>query len=324
MTLQALIFDRDAHAYAERLGAQLPEVRFIAAPTEDDAVAQGAEADVLLGLAPFITPRLIGALPKLRWIQALTTGTDNLLYDMPNLDPGVLISSMRGIHGPQMAELAFVYMLSLSRDLRGLFAQQTAARWVRSPQRLLWGRHAVLVGVGTISGELAARCKAFGMKVTGVSSSAREVPGFDQVVARGDLAKVAAEADFLIVLLPYDESTHHVIGAEVIGAMKPDAVLVNISRGRVVDEDALLQALEAGSIRAAGLDVFETEPLPAESRFWSHPRVMVTPHIGGMSDIYVDQAIPTVVENFRAYLANDLDRMHNIVRRETTHEPDSH
>jgi len=314
MKPQVLIFDSEAAHYARELAPLLPELEFIAAASEDEALSGCADATILVGLAPYIPPRLIEAMPRLRWIQALTTGTDNLLFDMPALAPDVLITSLRGIHGPQMAELAILYMLALARDLRGMLALQAEAKWLRRPQRLLWGRRAVLVGVGAIAESLALRCKAFGMEVFGISGRPREAPGFDQVLPRSALIEAAAGADFLIVLLPYSADTHYMIDASVIGAMKPDAILINLSRGRIVDETALLAALQEKRLAGAGLDVFATEPLPADHPFWRCDNLIVTPHIGGMSDVYADQAIPTLTLNFRAYLADRIDLMKNVVR----------
>ena len=314
MKPQVLIFDKDAVQYAGRLTPLLPEMEFLVATTEVEAISRGTEASILVALAPPITSRLIENMPRLRWIQALTTGTDNLLYNMPALAPDVMISSVRGIHGPQMAELAILYMLALSRDLRGFFAAQAQAQWLRKPQRLLAGRRTVLVGVGAIAESLALRCKAFGMEVVGISSHPRETAGFDQMLPRAALIEAAASADFLVILLPYDKDTQNIIDSAVIGAMKPDAVLINLSRGRIVDEDALLLALRENRLRGAGLDVFATEPLPPDHPFWHCDNVILTPHIGGMSDVYAEQATPALIENLRAYLAGRIDLMRNVVR----------
>jgi phosphoglycerate dehydrogenase-like enzyme len=314
MKPQVLIFDHEASRYTEILAPLLPQLDFLPVTTADQAVAMGGKAQVLVALAPYIPARLVEAMPNLRWIQALTTGTDNLLTNMPALKPDVLITSVRGIHGPQMAELAFLYMLSLSRDLRGMIARQTSATWHRTPQRLLWSKCCVLVGTGAIAEELAHRCKAFGMNVTGISNHPRPIADFDEVLPRAGLRDAAARADFLIILLPYEASTENLIDANIIGAMKPDSVLINLSRGRIVDEEAVLAALESGAIRGAGLDVFATEPLPPENPFWHRDDVIVTPHIGGMSDIYTEQVLPTLIENFRAWLAGRVDQMRNVVR----------
>src|SRR5439155_12024740 len=126
---------------------------------------------------------------------------------------------------------------------------------------------------------------------------------------RADLTRAAAEADFLIILLPYTSENHNLIDAAVIGAMKKTAVLINISRGGVVDETALLRALAEGRIAGTGLDVFATEPLPASSPLWHTPNVIITSHVGGMSDNYVDQVMPVLIDNLRAFVAGEIERM---------------
>ena len=307
-----LVVDDEAEAYAAAIEAACDGVRVIAARTPAEACARGGEADMLAALAPVVIQELIDAMPRLRWIQALTTGTDQL--DRLRLPPGTLVTSARGIHGPQMAELAFLHMLALARDFRVMLENQAAARWQRWPQRLLLGKTAVLVGVGAISEELALRCHAFGMRVIGVSEGRQSAPGFDLIVKRAALASVAAQADFLVVLAPYSRATHHMIDAAVLAAMRADSFLVNVARGSVVDEAALVQALDCGRIAGAGLDVFATEPLPATSPLWSMPKILITPHVGGMSDIYAAQVTPLLLDNIRAYLAQDEGSMRNVVR----------
>jgi phosphoglycerate dehydrogenase-like enzyme len=172
---------------------------------------------------------------------------------------------------------------------------------------LLAGKTACLVGLGAIAETLARRCLAMDMRLTGVSNGRTELDGFDRIFRRTDIADAAREADFLIVIAPYSSETHHIIDAKVLAAMKPGAFLVNISRGGCVDEAALLEALDESDIAGAGMDVFATEPLPANSPLWQHPRIIVTPHIGGMSDIYHQQALPLVADNLNAFARSGAD-----------------
>jgi len=253
-------------------------------------------------------------MPRLRWVQALTTGVDHLL-GLPSLRPEMLVTNARGIHGPQMSEMAFLHMISLLRDFPGMLANQRARRWERWPQRLLLGKTAVLLGIGAISEELALRCKAFAMRVVGVSDARTEAPGFDAVLPRARLREAAAEADALVVMVPLTDGTRRMVDRGVLEAMKPSAILINLARGPVVDEVALVEALRAGRIAGAGLDVFEVEPLPPESPLWDMPNVIVTPRVGGMSDVYAQQALPLLEENIRAFLSGDATRLRNLVRR---------
>ncbi|HEY0224492.1 MAG TPA: NAD(P)-dependent oxidoreductase, partial [Pseudolabrys sp.] len=138
---------------------------------------------------------------------------------------------------------------------------------------------------------------------------------FDRVVARGDLMKVGPELDFLVALAPLTPETRGIVGEKLLAAMKPSAFLVNVARGGVVDEKALIAALEKGTIAGAALDVFSQEPLPPDSPLWKTKNVTIFPHLGGYSEGYEDRAMPTIAENMRKYLDNDLKSMINIVRK---------
>lgn len=309
-----LVLDRDADQYAEAIERGVPGARVRAARDEADALRGAAEAEVILALAHLISQGLIDAAPKLRFIQALTTGVDHLAT--LQLRPDVVIASMRGIHGPQVSEIAFLYMISLSRDFRAMQTNQREKRWVRWPQRLLLDKTLVIVGIGAISEELAKRAKAFGMRVVGVSDARAAAPGFGEILPRRDLPTAAAQADFLVVLVPLTAATRHMIDASVMSAMKPGAILINVARGPVVDEAALVEALRSGHLGGAGLDVFEIEPLPEASPLWDMPNVIVTPRIGGMSDVYAKQALPLAIENLKAWRREGAGGLRNLVERE--------
>jgi phosphoglycerate dehydrogenase-like enzyme len=206
-------------------------------------------------------------------------------------------------------------MLHFARDFRKLFAVQDAHHWNRVEQRLLAGSTVVIVGVGAIAEELARRCKAFDMRVVGVSAGRKAAPHFDAIHPREKLHEAAGVADFLVVLTPYNRATHHLIDSGVLAAMKPSGVLINIARGDVVDEAALIRALRERKIGGAGLDVFHTEPLPKESPLWDLPNVFVTSHIGGMSDTYGEQVLPLLIDNLSAYVDGQPGRMRFVVKR---------
>jgi D-2-hydroxyacid dehydrogenase (NADP+) len=312
--VRVVIMDGFADAYAQALIPRFPEVEFLTGREVKDVLPLLPGAQVLMGFAPWLTGEMIAAAPRLEWLQALTTGVDNLLA-MPELGPEVTITTARGIHAPQMSEMAFLYMLALSRNWRGMQANQTAGVWERRPQRLLWRRTVAIVGLGAIADGLARRAKAFDMRVVGVTEWAREVEGFDAIYARRDLTAAVADADFVVVLTPYSPATHHMIDAAVLEAMRPDAYLINIARGGVVDEAALLAALDAEQIAGAGLDVFAQEPLPADAPWWRHPKVLLTPHVGGMSDVYEAQVMPILEHNLDAFLSGRLDDLQNKAAR---------
>jgi len=295
-----LIADSESAYYARELAASLPGPRYLTAPNAAEAMPLAAEASVIVGLGPFLPSALFQAAPKLEWVHTLTTGVDNLLADTAL--KGLAITNSGGFHGPQMSELAILMMMSCARKFPRMLDNQKTATWDRWKQSLLLDKTVCIVGVGAIAQTLAGLCNAFGMRVTGVSDGRAQVPGFAAIHKRAALTTAASEADFLVVLTPYNAQTHHIIDAPVLHAMKPSAFLINISRGGCVDEAALHDALTDGTISGAALDVFATEPLPATSAFWSLPNVIVTPHIGGFADIYAQQALPIVIKHMTEWL----------------------
>lgn len=299
-----LLVDRASHGdlpiYVDAIRhAQVP-IEIVTADNRAEALGRAGDCSILAILDPYIDQSLVDAMPQLEWIHALTSGTNRIASLSYAHKP--LVTSSAGIHGPQMAELTLLHMLSAARAFPKMLANAQAARWERWPQTMLSGRRVLILGVGKIAEALAHRCKAFEMTVVGMSSRA-EAPGFDQMVSRGNVAGEAGHADFVVVLLPYNAENHLFVDEQFLRQMKPGAILVGVSRGLVIDEPAMLRALQSGHLRHAGLDVFAVEPLPPDSPLWSAPAVTVTPHIGGMSDRYAQQAVPIFLHNLRAFLA---------------------
>lgn len=303
-----------AEAFAQRARADFPELNLLATDNRLAAQAQAQDALGIIGHHFQFDEALLQHAPQLQWIQSLTTGTDAILK-LKALRPEVRVTSTRGMHGPQMSELVFMHMLALTRDLPRILANQAAGHWERWPQPLLWGKTAVIVGVGAIAEDMAPRMKAFGMTVYGVSNSPRVPAGFDGMFSRTDLTKAAAQADYLVLVVPHSPETENLVNAEVIAAMRPDAYLINVARGGVLDEEALLQALRARRIAGAALDVFRQQPLPSDHPLWREPRVLISPLIGGMSNVYLEQAYPIVRDNLRRFLTGRAAEMVNLVAR---------
>ncbi|HEV2629312.1 MAG TPA: D-2-hydroxyacid dehydrogenase [Pseudolabrys sp.] len=272
-----------------------------------------ADTDILLCFSPPMADHVVRDAKKLKWIQALGTGVDNII-DLPSLDPEVLVTNLRGIHGPPMSEATIAYMLSLARDMPRTALAQPRHAWERWPVGLLDGKTVGILGVGLIAEHLAPMLKAFNMTVVGISGSPRPAPGFDRMASRADLIDVVRELDYLVVLIPMSNETRHIINAEVLAAMKPTAYLVNVARGGVVDEAALIEALNSGQIAGAALDVYAKEPLPPDSPLWKTKNLQCIPHLGGYSQGYEDRAMPTIVDNMRCFLNGEPRRMINIVR----------
>ena len=309
---KVLILDRNAQQYRERLARRLPTVEFHAVQDAKEAEPVIAGIEVIIALGHHIPNALISAARNLKWIQALTTGTDTLTAPGV-LPPQVLLTSTRGIHGPQMSELAFLNMIALSRNFRKMQRNQAEAKWEQWGQPILDGKTIVIVGLGLLAEHLAERCKLFGMHVIGVSNGRSDAPHFDQVVPRSELVKVAARADFLMLLVPYSKQTHHLVNREVLAAMKPSAFLINLARGGVLDEAALIERLQSGKIAGAGLDIFTKQPLPPDNPLWRMPNVIITPNIGGRSDRFVEQTMAVVEPNIAAFVEGRLKDLRNLV-----------
>ena len=309
---KVLILDMNAQHYRDHLAQRFPDVTFRHTASHHEAESMVDDADVIVALGHHISPAMIAGAKQLKWIQALTTGTDSLTA--PGVLPAhVLLTSTRGIHGPQMSEIAFMFMLALGRNLNRMRRNQAEAKWEQWNQPILEDKTIVIVGLGVLAEHLAARCKLFGMTVIGVSGGRSDAPHFDEVHSREDLAKVAARADFLLLLVPYSKETHHLVNSDVLAAMKPTAFLINIARGGVLDEDALIAHLQAGKIAGAGIDIFSRQPLPPDNPLWRMPNVIITPNIGGRSDKFVKQTLTVVEPNLRAFVEGRLKDLRNIV-----------
>lgn len=299
-----LIFNGDAAIYGAAVREHHPHLSLHQTASRPEALALLPEVDALVVSGPWVDDELLRAGRRLRWIHALSSGTDTITASAA-LPTGVIVTSSRGVHGPQMSELALLLMMALARDLPGMLRNQVEGLWKRWAQPLLWHRHAVLVGLGHVSRELARRCQAMGMRVTGVSASPAPAEGFDRVLGRAALIDAVSDADFVVVLTAHDQSTHHLIDAAVLQAMRTGAFVINLARGGVVDEAALLAALQQGRIAGAGLDVFEVEPLAADHPLRLLPNVILTPHIGGQSDVYAEQVLPMLLANLAAFERGD-------------------
>lgn len=297
------------------LSRAFEQIQIVRTKTENEAVGELSAAEVLYTFAPSLSEAVLDAAPALRWVQLLGSGIDGVL-DTTSGRPDILITSGHGAQAEPVSEAVLAFMFALARDLPRLAEQQRQRIWLRRPARLLKSSTLVTVGVGAIAERLAAKCAALGMRVLGVSSAPRIVAGFDRIAPLAELRDVAAQADYLVVLRPLSENSRLLIGREVLASMKPTAFLVNVARGGVVDEAALVEALNEGRIAGAALDVFGEEPLPADSPLWDCPNTLVSPHLGGLNTRYMQELLPLLLENTGLYLSGNLQAMKNRVRRE--------
>jgi phosphoglycerate dehydrogenase-like enzyme len=298
--------------YRDRLKAKFPQLNVDLVDHHSKVGPYIAAADILLTFAPRLTDDVLKAATNLKWVQALGTGVDNLI-DRPVLRKDVIVTNIHGIHGPPVSEAALGSMLALARDLPRAIRAQDHREWARFPARLLHNKTVGIFGIGAIAAELAPKCKAFGMRTIGVSSVPRPVAGFDRMHGRHELADLVGEFDFFVLLTPLTEQTRNAVDGKVLAAMKPTSFLVNLARGGVVDEEALIDVLKSGRIGGAALDVFNEEPLPPDHPFWAMESVIITTHQGGFCDVYIDYALPTVETNMQRFLSGHIGGMINVV-----------
>ena len=308
--MKLLIIEELADYYKSKLQEAFPDLEIEAAIDEDSAQQYIQQAEILIAIKA--SDDLIGKAENLQWIQSLISGTD-FFTKLPSLNKEVLITSSRGIHGPQMAETTCLLMLALNRDLPANFKNQERKHWERWPTKLLFQKEVGILGVGTIGTLLARICKSFGMTVHGLTTTGRDIEWVDYPYDSEGLNQLIPRVDYLVNILPANDSTRRAIGEEQFSAMKKTAYYISVGRGDTVDEKALIQALQRGDIAGAGLDVFVEEPLPVDSPLWEMNNVIITPHIGGMSDIYPDQVLPNIKENISRYVAGERKDLLNFI-----------
>ena len=226
------------------------------------------------------------------------------------LPSGVTVTNAAGLRAFAVAEHAIALMLGLVRQVRATEKTRRDEFWSRDvvtpSMENLSGKHLVIVGLGAIGQEIARKAKAFDMQVTGISRASGPITNIDRIRPRGELQAAAAEADILLLSVNHDESTEKILSHAVIQAMKPTAYLVNIARGQLVDEAVLIEALKAGKIAGAGLDVTAAEPLPAGHPFWAMPNVLLTPHVAGAGSSDGGAAFMKILlDNLRRWLRNE-------------------
>ncbi|MEM7097661.1 MAG: D-2-hydroxyacid dehydrogenase [Pseudomonadota bacterium] len=240
----------------------------------------GRHYDVLLA-QPDLAAEYLRDGGQVRWIQSTWAGVRPLAES--TISANTLVTGVKEIFGGQIAEYVFTYLLDEIRTPGRYRAAQSNRQWQQIPPETLLSRRMVIVGTGSIGRRLASVARTFGLHVTGVSRSGNHHPEFDDVVKTALLQNVLQNADYIILVLPDTPETKHLFSAETFAAMDKHPLLINAGRGSTIDHDALISALRDQRIRAAVLDVFEEEPLPANHALWTEPNVTITPHIAAVS-----------------------------------------
>jgi phosphoglycerate dehydrogenase-like enzyme len=268
----------------------------------DEIASLQQDVEILVGLP--VTDLLVSA-PNLRWYQQWSAGSDWLLHHPETAQRPFLATNASGVHPIQIAEHTFAMMLAYTRKLHEAVRHQVAREWKAPPGESLgelYDKTLLMIGLGAIGERIAQVGDALGMRVLGVRRTQESIhPGVEAIYPPEQLLEVLPECDFVVLAPPLTKDTLEMIGERELRAMKQAAFLVNMGRGKLIDEAALIRALRDDWIGGAGLDVVETEPLPAESPLWDMPNVIITAHYAGASPRYHERAMPIFLDNLRRY-----------------------
>ena len=284
----------------DALCAEFPTLDIIGVRERDQAPHAAADADIYIG--GWVTPDLVDAARRLKWVQSGAAGVNHLPLERLR-ERGILLT--HGNWAIPMADHIMAWILACARGLPEFLrkqAQHEWAKWASLPLRDLEGDTLGILGVGQVGRALATRATAFQMRVIGIKRRVESAPGVSEVRGHDALPWLLHESDYLAVCAPLTAATHHLINADALRQMKSTAILINISRGALVDEAALIEALRTGVIGGAALDVFETEPLARESPLWDLPNVLISSHNSGSSTKNRPRYWALVRDNLRRYV----------------------
>ncbi|MBW4690928.1 MAG: D-2-hydroxyacid dehydrogenase [Lyngbya sp. HA4199-MV5] len=283
-----------------------PDLQLVWVNTQGEFKGDPGDAEVYLNwfyLKPDLLHRVLAAAPNLRWHQTLSAGVNHILTPT-YLQRDITLTNGAGTFAIPIAEFVLTYILFHAKNISFLLSLQANHKWKKSiqlPTQEVFGKSLLIIGAGSIGQEIAKRASAFGLRVWGSRRHPQPTPGFERVVGLDEWRSLLPEADYIVLATPLTPETRNLIDESALRAMRSTAYLINIARGAVVDEAALLTALREGWIAGAGLDTFHTEPLPPESPFWSLPNVFVTPHCSGFSPRIVERAIALFLDNLNRY-----------------------
>ncbi len=301
---------------AETLRKRWPEMRVVHLPDYDRLTEELPDVDIFVGYS--LRAKQLKDAKKLKWLHSTAAGVAQLMY--PELrDSGILVTNPSGVFSVPMAEHTMGLILALARNFPDAVRQQDLAHWSQQdlwdkPQHLseLNGRVLLIVGYGSIGRELARRAKAFDMRVWGVTRSGNgDHSHVETIFSAVQLHEALAEADYVVISAPETAETKHLIGAPELARMKRGARLINVGRGSLLDEEALVRALKSDALGGAAIDVAQTEPLPADSPLWKAPNLLITPHTSALSDQLWNRQAALLVELLERWFSGQ--EMFNVV-----------
>jgi phosphoglycerate dehydrogenase-like enzyme len=296
---------------------RIPSVEFayVTPNGEVHGSLDGAEVFIAWGLEGRVIEPVIKQIDSLRWFHLMSAGVNDLMF--PSMrDSDIVLTNARGIFAVPIAESVLAVMLLVSKKLRENFAHAKVRHWERLPRQELKGQTAGIYGFGAIGNEVAKRLKCFEMNVIGLKRKPHKPPSIqvDALYGSEGLNEFLHHSDWVIVCSALTPETHLRFGAAEFEVMKPEAWFVNIARGEIADEEALLDAINNGWIAGACLDAFTQEPLPKDSPFWEHPRIVMTPHNSSNSPKTAQRSLDLVMDNLERYLTGK--PLNNIVDKQ--------
>ena len=293
-------------AHVRRLQDWFPEHAILHATSAAQTLELIPEADVIL-MSELRAPQFAAA-RKVRWIHSPAAGVGGMLFPELVASP-VILTNSRGLGATTIAEHVLAVTLAVFRRLPMVFASQQERRWAQAEAfgppgpKTIAGARALVIGMGAIGQEVARHFVALGAAVTGIRRRAAQEDGASlRIESPGRLLHLLPEADVVVIAAPLTRETRHLIGTRELAAMRADALVVNVSRGKIIDETALIRALADNTIGGAALDVFEHEPLAADNPLWSMPNVLITPHMAGFRSEHWNDVIALFAENLRRFV----------------------
>ena len=295
---------------AEELARIAPNLKIVAGLSPQEALARAEEADAID--ARYASPEFLAKAKNVRWVQVQSAGVDRYIKIQPLMEnDDIVLTNFRATHGPAISDHAMAMLLSLTRNLNYYGEYQRKGEWKRgsAPSNksiALEGKTMLVVGLGGIGSEIAKRADGFGMRVLATRRSDAPTPDYvDRMGKPNDLLAMLPEADVVALAVPLVPATENLIDEEAFAAMKKGSYLINIARGKVVDTDAMLVALNSGHLAGAGLNVTDPEPLPSDHPLWKQPNVIITPHIAGHSAVTNERRSALTIENLRRFSAGE-------------------
>jgi phosphoglycerate dehydrogenase-like enzyme len=259
------------------------------------------EASIAVILLPICKSSCVQIPVPDRWQQTPSSGVNHILTPT-FLERDITLTNASGVHAIPIAEFVLNFMLYHAKNVQKLQSLQADRYWYKWLElQELYNKTVLIIGTGTIGKEIAIRAKAFGMNVWGSRRNPEPLPNFDKIVGANSWQSLLPLVDYLVVATPLTPETKGLINASVLRSMCPNAYFINIARGAIVDEEALLTAVREGWIAGAGLDTFITEPLPPESPFWSLPNVFITPHNSALTPQLYDRIVSLFIDNLNRY-----------------------